>query len=352
VLVLLCASLLVGFVMAELLVRLIVPVTRAPANLLMYNSAPFRIDSLGALRYVPNQAIQSAMVFHDEVVFEDRFATNNLGFVDHEDYAAGGRDVSATRRVLLVGDSFTSGMGGGEPWVPKLRESLGGDVYAYNLGVIGAGVQHFEKLIKSFAREIAFTDIVLLPITNDFYRPLWMPVTEGNKIRFCTERERATCSEKPVVSWVIDYRESTEIVPRVRRLRQQEEPEGRGFGPWTERSGSHLLIRISRFLDARTRRGPDPRALEKSLEILADLRAAFPETPIVVAHFPEQVEVSTGQYSVDLRQRVEDLGIRYFPLLTECSWSLSMYYQKEGHPNARGYENVSRCLADHLLAEP
>jgi hypothetical protein len=72
-------------------------------------------------------------------------------------------------RYAFVGDSFTAGFHGGTPWAPALRDRArraNPDLQIYNLGVSGTGFEHFSRLLKSFATEVDFSDIVILAISD------------------------------------------------------------------------------------------------------------------------------------------------------------------------------------------
>jgi len=100
-----------------------VPSSRSAAreDLEVERSPTFQTDSQGAVRYVENQRIRSAIVAANHTVYDVRCRTNRLGFIDHEDYVVGpsGRSSDA-RRYAFVGDSLAAGMHGGTPWVVAL----------------------------------------------------------------------------------------------------------------------------------------------------------------------------------------------------------------------------------------
>ena len=65
-------------------------------------------------------------------------------------------------------------------------------------------------------------------------------------------------------------------------------------------------------------------------------------------HLPEKEEVAAGAYSINLRRKIEALGISYYAALHEDEWTLERFFSKNNHPNSIGYEAiadyVARCL--------
>ena len=332
----------------------------------MYSSPHFVLDRRGAVRFIPNEDIRCVIATHDTIVVDDRYHTNNLGFIDHMDYAANINGTETGKTYAFVGNSFTAGMGGGHPWVPKLRDRIKAttNIEIYNLGVPGTSVQHFHKVLKSVSHDLPVTHIVLIAISTDLYRSLWVPITSSTEIRFCRKRELRSCRAGPPQATIIDYHAPAEAILRhVRRVAQDaigkrsmrgDRSSDSDFSQiatmWAERTRSHLLIRFVRQLQNFRHIPPDARELEHNLRALATIRAEFSRVPIVFAHFPESEEVNAGTYSIDVKGRIEALGIDYLPLLEECPWSRTMFHPREGHPNAGGYDNVSRCLAKYLFA--
>jgi hypothetical protein len=62
------------------------------------------------------------MLQDGDIVYDVRFTTNDLGFIDHEDYSSDGDRPADAPRLVFVGDSYTAGFHGGTPWVPALRD--------------------------------------------------------------------------------------------------------------------------------------------------------------------------------------------------------------------------------------
>ena len=89
---------------------------------LMFSSQTFQLDSNGAVRFEPNKDIRSVSVFNTKIEYDIRFSTNNLGFIDDKDYKY--EKDPDKKYYALVGDSFTAGFHGGEPWVPTLRDNI------------------------------------------------------------------------------------------------------------------------------------------------------------------------------------------------------------------------------------
>jgi hypothetical protein len=355
----LLTSVCVALAIGEVVVR--VAVRQPPRSMVMISSPHILLDQRGAVRHIPNEKVRMVSIAEDTIEFDVSFQTNNLGFVDHRDYPVGANSRS---HYAFVGDSFGYGMGA-EPWVPKLRDTLRGrgqDLEIYNLGVNGASIRHFQRLLSSVAAELPLTHIVLIAISNDFYRPWWVPIESPEGLRACLDPP--DCGNLRPPSPVIDYDETASaLLARHRKLEAALARDQPVVDPlWKRalwRSQLYLLVRrgvrqvYQRFVPREPDRNPNdlenPSLLAPNLEALAGIRREFPELPITLAHFPQIDEVRTGRYDLELLQAASELGIDYFPALTRCSWSLEMYHAVNAHPNSVGYGNFAHCLSQHLL---
>ena len=326
----------------------------------MISSPHVLLDERGAVRHIANEKVRMVSLLDASIEFDVSYHTNNLGFVDHRDYAVG---ANSRFSYAFVGDSFTYGMGAA-PWVPKLRDTLrarGHDIEIYNLGVNGASIRHFRTLLLSVAAELPLTHIVLIPISNDFYRPWWVPIETADGIRSCLDPP--DCRTVRPLFPIIDYDSTTAaLLTRNREVKAAlaaQQPVDTFWKRALWRSQLYLLVRrgIRQLYHSVVPREPernpndleDPRLLDPNLEALAGIRRDFPDLPITLAHFPQMDEVQAGRYALELTEAASELGIDYFPALTRCSWSRDMYHAVNLHPNAVGYKNFARCLSQHLL---
>ena len=337
---------------AEVGLRHFLPVEARHEKTWMLSSPTFRTDSQGAVRYVENELIRSAVVAENHIVYDVRYRTNNLGFIDHEDYvvAPAGRSGDA-RRYAFVGDSFTAGVHGGTPWVEALRDqarSADPDLEIYNLGVEGTGFEQFSRLLDSASTQLDFSEIVILAISDDFWRPLWQPLVQGDELRFCSPPVSATecLREGPPVARIFDERlTQTELLALASRLR--EDPQT-GSRPLRQFLVNHSRLAGMLYAQYRKFKLPRSRGFQESLTWLAQIKRAFPGKRICMIHLPTFGEVASADYDLHPEAKVLGLGIEYFPALQECTWPDQMFHANDGHPSAAGYGAIARCVSDHL----
>jgi hypothetical protein len=62
----------------------------------------------------------------------------------------------------------------------------------------------------------------------------------------------------------------------------------------------------------------------------------------------EVVRGSYDAYARNLPDFAGDLGVDYFSALGECNWSARMFFERDAHPNARGYTRVISCVEGYL----
>ena len=363
---LLFASVAFSLVAGEFLLRAATPAPSAPStNVLMLSSSYYQLDDAGAIRHGPNDRLRILAMYDEAVEFDSTLPSNDLGFIDHRNYVLAPDGRLASRRYAFVGDSFTEGFGG-DPWVPRLRDWLqasGRDVEIYNLGVAGAGFQQFDRLLRSVADELSFTDVVILVISNDFYRPIWTPVTSSDGLRLCRGERATGCAARQPIGLIGSHDSKGEAVERARQMSRAlvADPDADTEPLWRRAARQSRLLTLGwrtprriyeRFWRAESVPDPgdmeDPRQLEANLSALSAIRSRHGAT-VQLIHLPEKQEVAAGRYKLDVESQVERLGVPYFAALTRCEWAMSMFYPRDGHPNAQGYENISSCVANHLF---
>lgn len=374
-LLLLLVTTLICLAIAEMAVRFLYSTPEFSDRFLLWSSPHYRLDNNGAVRYLPNESVREITVYYGEIEYDIRYSTNDMGLIDHRNYASESKADPYTRRIAFVGDSLTAGQGAEPPWVPQLRDRVqttDPGVWIYNLGVSGAGVQHFRKLLQSLGQAIDFDEIVLLAISNDFYRPFWWPLTRPGTIRFCLEDEtRETCAKRTPIATVIDANASEEdILARVENLRRQRTQEAQAGDRIAESGTLSGLLGQSRLFmllydiaqdnplfavgekDQRVSRALKDFVKRENFQALEGIRADFPDIPIRLVHLPERHEVQSGRYDLeDLGNLATSLDIEYFPALNRCEWSASMYHPNDPHPNERGYATLSACIEAYLFPE-
>ena len=348
---LLLGSVAVTCSVAEFGLRHFRPVAARHEKIWMLSSPTFQTDSQGAVRYVENQRIRSVVVAANHIVYDVRYRTNNLGFIDHEDYGVGPSvRRSDARRYAFVGDSFTAGVHGGTPWVAAIRDEArrtDPDLEIYNLGVEGTGFEQFSRLLDSASTQLEFSEIVILALSDDFWRPMWHPLVQGDELRFCGLEASATeCLQGPPVARIVDEGlTQTELLALATRLRADPPSGSRPFRQFLvdhSRLGGLVYAQYRKF------KLPRSKGLQESLSWLAHIRHAFPGKRIQLIHLPTIAEVAGADYELHPEEKVQALGIAYFPALKECTWPEKMFHADDGHPNAAGYEAIARCVSDHL----
>jgi hypothetical protein len=213
-------------------------------------------------------------------------------------------------RYAFVGDSFTAGFHGGTPWAPALRDRArraNPDLQIYNLGVSGTGFEHFSRLLKSFATEVDFSDIVILAISDDSERPFWRPLTKGDAIRFCqADKTSPDClaTVSPVARIFDRELGQAEILELAVQLRE-DQPRG------PRKLKARLLehSRMAALLHEYYRRLKLQLGSRDWLNPLADLRDAFPDKKTRFIHLPTRAELKRGSYDLHPEDELAALGI-------------------------------------------
>jgi len=289
----------------------------------------------GVFTWPPKSHIRYVRMHGDRVEYDVQFASNDLGLVDDRDYLGAPR---VPRQIALVGDSFTAGYHGGTPWVAALNERFDSrEVRLYNLGIGGAGFQQFDALLESVSRHVAFSDVVIVPISDDLQRPRWRLDVAEDVARFCL----LTWPD-----WLCELRR-----PYFYRIDLDSEP---GIPARRARGERRLALTsllvyaaraAERSVDERAKRIADNR---RSIQSIVDRYGA---DRVSVVHLPSRGEVERDAYDSlgdELRSGIEALGVQYVPALHVCAWGPAMFFRHDNHPNAAGYARVAECVGAHL----
>jgi hypothetical protein len=275
-----------------------------------------------------------------KIRLEVRYRTNNLGFISSRDYFPR-RDREREFRIAVIGDSLTAAREMKIPWPDLLEDFLradgelarrvGREPRVYNLGLPGAGFEHFVRIARGPA-EVLDPDLVIVNyIEDDFQRPLELvsspeaPITGGTlefragdgpedvaRLAVSCERppvsfENETCRHHFNLSMPWALAHSPEKVGRVKRTIVREYLRGQLWGslyPYgvMKLMGRPVSLHHYRNPELFRSRGPsDEEAVEMALRSLREIRTAHPHVlvtlhPLFPEMFPEPVPYArTGE---------------------------------------------------------
>ncbi|MBD2653903.1 SGNH/GDSL hydrolase family protein [Synechocystis sp. FACHB-383] len=363
--VLIFASIAFSLVLAEIVLRLTNLGKYSLYDRTLFFTAPSLVQGKDkTVKYEPKTDIRSVAIYGDQVDYDITYGTNNLGFVDNVDYDF---NLASTKKIVFIGDSFTAGDGSNYTWVSQLRQLLDRpDINLYNFGVTGTGIKHFQQLLASVKDTVRFNEINIMVIGNDFFRPLWYPVVQGQALWFCSQENAQDCVEKyPPVIYTADKNESqTELINRAKQLYETKNlPEQSKpnflqqfrlynlicdlYSLGNNKPSSLNLCPHLRFAQANEY---DKNELYKdSLTTLQEIKDSFPDAVIRVVHIPEKGEIFNNKYSLEIRDDIKQMGLEYVPLLEICPWNRDMYHKHDAHFNDLGYRNLTNCIWENLF---
>jgi len=350
-LILLVISLSIAFGLAEIVVRVFSAQPFHPGRRLFLSDAQFDLTGNGAVRYLPLDTIRMVAIYDGEVEFDVTFDTNNYGLVDTEDYPLAGQ--SEKRAYAIVGNSFAAGVHGGHPWVPRLRDTAsrrGHPTMLYNLGVEGTGFWHFSKLLEFVQEDLAFDAVVVIGISDDFRRPYWTPIVEGSAVHMCLSEEiREECVRREPYASLFDMGMDQDGILQLAK----------------QSAGTALLLKNpSRFLAMQAKNSMFLVLLVREIKNALNFRntpsfggfralaASQHGREIYLLHVPQSHEVVSNRYDIDPANVANELGVIYVPLLETCKWDRTMFYERDAHPNERGYQNLGLCVGAVLGLTP
>lgn len=339
-LALLAASLVISLVAVEIAGQALRD--GAPeSRMLLFSENPWVFDEGGFVKFKPRAEIRTAALYGDTIEYDVWFRTNDEGFVDDTDYGSLALG-DGRRNIAVVGDSFTAGFHGGDPWVQTLRGAPDFDPRRHNLfnfGVSGTGLLNWDRLLTAYVERFGINEILLVAITSDLNRVLWRPVTDGDAIILCDKIEAPDDCRGRTMRIYEFSRDAT--APQMREMAREKHAHQDSW--WARFKARSFLLAIVREIRNRMEASDGNRV---GFETLASLREAFPTAAIKLLHVPQKKEVAGGFET--LRQQVEAAGIEYHDGSETCSLTTSDFYELDGHPNRSGYRKIRRCALQAL----
>jgi hypothetical protein len=139
-----------------------------------FNQACTKFDPVRGYRWLGND-IRNFKISQDEVVYDNHFYPNNMGWVMNQDYNYEKKD-SLKKRWMILGDSFIAGIML-ETNLPNraqqiLNDSLGeGEIELYSFGVDGGGIMNWYNIFfKEIIAKYEFDGLIIAPYADNLYR--------------------------------------------------------------------------------------------------------------------------------------------------------------------------------------
>lgn len=299
---------------------------KSSARKLYYSKHPFVIEDNAAVHYTPNSLIRSIAVYYNEVEYDTKHHSNNFGFLSDVDYY---KDTNK-KGILFLGDSFTAGVGSTSPWIPLLDKKYP-NINLYSLGATGTGIENFYRTYEAFESKLNYDTIVIMAISDDMTRPLWKPIEKDGLIYFSYNHKN-----KPIMHTIpaninnkkVLYPEQLYIIKGIKLLKQK------------------LIHKKKHKLDFNMQRTPYETSY-KALEKIKKL-ATSKNKRVLFIHLLEKNEMLKGRYRYKLKDKIEKMGIEYYSIFGKYRFNGSMYHIHDGHPNNKGYQQISEIVSDIL----
>ena len=89
----------------------------------------------------------------------------------------------------------------------------------FNFGVAGTGFEHFYTLLHNMKEKVKITHIIIVAITDDFFRGYWHPIITDDIIGFCSENGiHSRCNPIPVAA-IIPINAPEEDIREISRIK-------------------------------------------------------------------------------------------------------------------------------------
>lgn len=330
-------------------------------RVLFYSHPALTVDDQGVVTYVPDSVHRAVAVYGEKIDYDTTHDVNNWGFVDEKDYPFAGNH---GMNVAFVGDSFTESAGGIRTWVELLRErERPGNPAFYNFGIGGTGLLHYSRLLREMNRRMRIDELVLVVLSDDFFRPYWYPLPDETGIRFCTggiAPMECLKDEQPIIHTIEEKATEEDLIHRAKSIyagngSTEEKPFYASLNlfnlacdAWISASHGKILNEHCPWLNRTARYLGNP-ALQaraaQSMSELVKIAADFPGSRVRVIQLPTKAEIISRAFILDPAVELANHSIDYVSLLDECEWSMDMFHTHDDHPNDRGYRNIADCMA-------
>jgi len=342
---LLLASLVVGFVVVELLTRAFIGhplyLSNAASRVILYEKGDNFQNVDRIFKYQPNADFRTATLFvsntDDSVIPEYGYhiKTNNFGLIQTSQIPPG------SEVELLLGDSFTEGQGA-TPWFYKL-ENAHKDKKLVNGGILGTGPAQWKHLHDHLVRDygLKVKKLIVIAIGEDIIRPVWNFSPEGLA---CLKTARCGTFQGDWFGYEFDGKSESEIEKDVRDI----------YHHWTEVSfklneqSLKNLLKKSAFLYTIVHMSKGMGSTDENRAAIQALGKAAPDVRLMMIPTKSEARnvdsVVWDEDSKTLMAWAKETGIP----LNECLLEKSDYHVHDGHPNEHGYEKIRACV-DRLL---
>lgn len=139
-----------------------------------FNKSCASYNPLVGYKWKPSERCRMVRVDAGEVLYDNKFSTNNMGYISKYNYSNSKKD-TAVKRFMVLGDSFTSGEFIETPWPDKIQELLNKDsinnVEIYSFGVNGGGLANwcavfFNEIVPIYE----FDGVIIADFKDDLFR--------------------------------------------------------------------------------------------------------------------------------------------------------------------------------------
>ena len=283
--------------------------------------------------------------------------------------------------IVAVGDSLAFGYGveDNEAWPALVAKALPGK-RIINLGLIGAGPQQYLRLYETFGKRL-HPKVLLVGffVRNDFWDAVmfesWLKSGARGNYKvwrdFGRPKSTSLSLEQPIGDLLSSLLWRCHLLASKSRLynlflRARTKPitsRPSELKTFKAPDGTRLELDPRDFTDKTREARPGYRTFDIVVEVIQRLHsmARANGTRVLVVLQPGKEEVYlplVGEINVDadpghpLRVMLGKLGIPYIDLLpgfrNRAAKGEILFFETDGHPNARGYALIAELVLDHL----
>ena len=317
-----------------------------------YHSVQYRLWEQGQIfeninnffKYKPNLSIRHEIFFDIKDEFFKEYSyeikTNNFGLIQDTDI------FPDTPSVLLLGDSFTEGMGA-RAWV----NFFGGKINKYQLingGIFGTGPQQFELLENHIDKIYDINKVIILYIGSDIIRD---PFNFSKQNLKCFENYNFCKGSENFYGFPIMQEDPKPFLKKIKKYRAAKKNEfsWKKFRRKIKSSITNLnIVRIpTQFLKNRFYESKNEK-ISKNFDSIKNLIDKYNDNIIFIQiqTLDEIYNKGKNYNSVYAEKFITSLTDKHF----HCGFENdpSYFYNYDGHPNEVGYKKLYNCVSKIL----
>jgi hypothetical protein len=322
-------------------------------RLMFYSEgAVFQNQEWGGFVYRPKAQIHSLTFYITDTnvpeltkEYEYDLRTNSSGLVQSD-------DIDPSRpSIVFLGDSYTEGQGA-PPWFYQFESYWPKDAkyQVINGGILGTGFETWRRLYETICARAQVKKIVFIFISSDWIRPVWQFTDQDLQ---CLKSASACKGSDNYFGLPENPVEANFQINRIARARTDYLAQRKREQNIFKASAIYQRLLWPAYNMWWPRRKAEEEVnFEQSESAILAIANELGAHNLLFIHLPQKDELNSGMASEGRRGRdfIRTNGFAFVDGFKQCGLKMTDFHLHDGHPNASGYEKISKCI-DHSVRQ-